>query len=278
MTAALKQTYSPMEIVISDQGSEDGTLDVIKELASKYDGHNRVTVLNCPETALRGMAGLNSHLNWLNDNVDADVFVCSSADDFSELGRTAKVVEGFEKTDADMVLTQQLFANAEFTVNAITAHPKETKMVGVQECIANLVGGSSSNAWKREFFNAAGPIPYLISPDFYLATLAAARNGLYFIAEPLHTYIKHNDPNNAGLEGKMRAANGNEHEQMRLKELACYQIGTGYLEIAKKMRDWGISDSSIVTVIDNMVAQCALWISVRNNLDMLKIQPMNIEI
>ena len=276
--SALKQTYSPLEIVISDQGSEDGTLDVIKNTVSKYDGSNKVSVLDCPLVKYKGMAGLNSHLNWINEKVDADVFICSSADDYSEPERTKRTVETYQERSVDMVLTQQYFANSELTVNAITAHPRESKPITTKECIEQLVGGSSSQSWTREFFEAAGPIPYLVSPDFYLSILASARKGLYFLAEPLHTYVKHNDPNNAGLEGKMRAVNGNDTERMKLTELACYQIGTGYLEISKKMQKWNVTEESLYTVIDHMVAQCALWINIRNNMDMLKVSPLNIEI
>jgi len=273
--AALNQTFSPMEIVISDQGSEDGTLQIIKDLVSKYEGPNKVSILECPLIRYKGMAGLNSHLNWLNDTVDADIFICSSADDYSHPDRTKRVVEGFENTQADMVLTQQYFADENHTVNAITFHPKESKWITTKECIENLVGGSSSQAWSREFFKKAGPIPYLVSPDFYLATLASARKGLYFIAEPLHTYVKHNNPDNTGLEGKMRAVNGNDVERMKLTELSCYQIGTGYLEISKKFQEWKVPEETLYTVVDHMVSQCSLWISVRNSMDMLKVQPLN---
>jgi len=278
LNAALKQTYSPLEVIVSDQGSEDGTLDVIKDLKSKYDGPHKLTVLECPLVKYKGMAGLNSHLNWISDTVEGDIFVCSSADDYSQPERTKRVVEEFQNTGSDMVLTQQYFADEFHHVNAITFHPTVSKSITVSECIENLVGGSSSQAWTGEFFKAAGPIPYLISPDFYLATLAAARKGLYFIAEPLHTYVKHNDPNNTGLEGKIRAVNGNEFERIKLTELSCYQIGSGYLEISKRLQKWNTPTENLYPVIDHMVSQCALWISVRNNMDMLKIQPINIEI
>ena len=277
MQSAFRQTY-PMEIIVSDQGSKDRTLEVAKQQAAGYTGRHKVTILECPETGHRGMAGLNSHLNWLHETIDHDVQISCSADDSSMPERTAKVIEAFEKTGADMVMTQQLFVNPDMTPRGITAHPNKSGFVSVADCIYQRVGGSSSCAWSRDFYKAAGPVPLLVGPDIYLPTLACARRGLYFIHEPLHAYIEHAKAANTGLEGRMRAAAGNEAELARLAELACFQIGAGYLAVIKKMKQWDAKEELFTPVMDQMMCQAVGWYEARMTLTLGKITPTNLEV
>jgi cellulose synthase/poly-beta-1,6-N-acetylglucosamine synthase-like glycosyltransferase len=271
--SALNQTL-PLEIIISDQGSEDNTLKVIKETVNGYSGPHKVTILECPETQYKGMAGLNAHFNWLHENIEADVFIISSADDFSHPERAEKTMREFETRDVDLVLTAQIFYDPVEDTTLITAHPRENGYVSLEDCTRRLAAGSSSFAWKQSFFRAVGPIPHITILDVYMGPLAAVRNGIYFLAEPLHTYVKHHDENNTGLEGQMRAANGDEFA--RLNELASYQVAASYLEVAKKLQQW--KKEEFATTVDHMMSQCTDWIEARTLLNMKRLTPMSLKV
>ena len=81
--SVLAQSYTPLELVFSDQGSEDDTLAIIKKTVNGYNGPNKVRVLQCPDTEPRGMRGLMAHINWLYETLDADFWITLSGDDVS---------------------------------------------------------------------------------------------------------------------------------------------------------------------------------------------------
>ena len=56
--SVLAQTYSPMTLVFSDQGSSDGTKEAIEKEVRSYNGPNEIVLLSCPETTNKGMPGL----------------------------------------------------------------------------------------------------------------------------------------------------------------------------------------------------------------------------
>lgn len=203
--AAFAQTYrneaAPLEIVLSDQGSTDGTRELLHRLAGEYRGPHEVRLLDCPDTTARGMAGLNAHLAWLHNELDAEIFVPSSADDDAHPERTAKLVAAFERTGADMVGAAMSFQNpGAAEPHARSAHAREG-WISVAECVQAKVGGSSAPAWRRDFWHRIAPFPGICGPDLWMPPLACVLGGFYYLNEPLYTYFHHADGSNTGLEG-----------------------------------------------------------------------------
>ena len=144
--SVLDQTY-PCEIIFSDQGSTDGSFEMI-QLISR---NTQAKVLRCPETDPVGMAGLNAHLHWIVQQTDADIILVCSADDWNHPQRAERVVEIFQKHNADYVGTGVDFVtdqDGEFKSVGITAYGTEG-FVPPKTIIDSLVGGSSSTAFKR---------------------------------------------------------------------------------------------------------------------------------
>jgi glycosyltransferase involved in cell wall biosynthesis len=76
--AALAQTYSPLEIIISDDCSSDQTYAIIKEKVLAYDGPHRV-VINRNEINL----GIGGHVSFLAGLSTGDYIVAVGGDDIS---------------------------------------------------------------------------------------------------------------------------------------------------------------------------------------------------
>lgn len=269
--SVLDQTY-PCEIIFSDQGSTDGSFDIIQRISQ---GKN-VRVLQCPETNPVGMAGLNAHLHWVVKQTDADIILVCSADDWNHPQRAEKVVEIFERHNPDYVGTGVDFLteeNGELKSVGITAYQTEG-FVPPKTVIDSLVGGSSSTAFKRDFYMKVGPIPGSVGADTYLPLMAAFCNGFYFLPEVLHCYFKWVDPENTGLEGVMASKTGDG--RLQVEELIHYQLASGYQAVAKKAVELNlkVADEDANAVMKSLVDQCFAWLETRHKLTKWRIPPL----
>src|SRR5690242_272820 len=86
--SAFAQTYEPLTIYLSDQGSTDGTTQILDEMAAEYKGPHEVVRLNAPCDVPFSMVGLTRHFNWVVFNTDADLILIQSGDDYSDPART----------------------------------------------------------------------------------------------------------------------------------------------------------------------------------------------
>lgn len=79
LNAAVNQTYSPMEIIVSDDGSTDRTFEIIRQFAKKYKGPNQIVInQNSPNL------GLREHYNKvLYELSHGDIVILADGDDVS---------------------------------------------------------------------------------------------------------------------------------------------------------------------------------------------------
>lgn len=86
---AFLQTYSPLEIVISDDCSTDGTFDIIKSEVAAYKGPHKIVVNRNAENM-----GISQHMSKVYIEVaSGEYIVAAHADDVSESDRTEKSYE-----------------------------------------------------------------------------------------------------------------------------------------------------------------------------------------
>ena len=277
--SALRQTLTPLEIVLSDQGSTDNTFSVMADMASKYDGPNKVSLMRCRDTEVKGMAGLNRHIHCIMQNVDADVYIFNSADDWSHAERSAKVLRAFEEFGPDYVGTAVQFCSSEKVAESVGRHRETDGFVTVKEIIEHKVGGSSSCAWSRGFYDRFGPIPGAVGPDTYLPPLAALGKGYYFLQELLHIYFRHKDPDNTGLGG-IRDAMTDELQKIRVSELELWQIAAGLQAVMSKTKELKIEvdDESGRALMERFLLLVNNWCEYRHLIGLQGIPPMALPI
>jgi glycosyltransferase involved in cell wall biosynthesis len=85
---ALSQSYSPLEIIISDDCSTDGTFDVISDIIAGYTGPHRI-IINRNEANV----GLAQNVNWIMARASGDIIVLAGGDDISLPTRTEVSVD-----------------------------------------------------------------------------------------------------------------------------------------------------------------------------------------
>jgi glycosyltransferase involved in cell wall biosynthesis len=84
---ALAQTYSPLEIILSDDCSPDRTFEIIQEMTASYAGPHKI-ILNRNEKNL----GIGQHFNRVMDIAKGDLIVMAAGDDISLPNRTEDLV------------------------------------------------------------------------------------------------------------------------------------------------------------------------------------------
>ena len=87
---AFAQTYSPLEIILSDDCSPDGTFAILQEMAAAYQGPHMVRAVQTPRNL-----GLIQHVLLRGREAQGEVVVVAAGDDISVPERVAKMVAAF---------------------------------------------------------------------------------------------------------------------------------------------------------------------------------------
>lgn len=89
---AFSQTYTPLEIILSDDCSLDRTFEIMQEMAAAYEGPHRVLLRRNAENCR-----LAGHINTVADEASGDIIVIAAGDDISHPKRTAIIAAEFQK-------------------------------------------------------------------------------------------------------------------------------------------------------------------------------------
>ena len=89
---AFSQTYSPLEIVLSDDCSSDRTFAIMREMAEGYQGTHRLRLRKGQENQ-----GVLGHVLTVSRQALGAILVVAAGDDVSLPSRTAKLVAAFSE-------------------------------------------------------------------------------------------------------------------------------------------------------------------------------------
>lgn len=84
------QTYSPLEIILSDDCSPDGTFAILEEMAAAYRGPHQVRAVRTPRNL-----GIIQHVLMRGREAQGEIVVMGAGDDVSKPNRVAVLVDAF---------------------------------------------------------------------------------------------------------------------------------------------------------------------------------------
>ena len=189
--AALAQSYSPLEILVSDDCSSDGTTDIIRTIAGNYSGPHKV-VLNFNESNL----GIGAHVNKVFQIASGQLLVFAAGDDVSAGNRTERMTAAWLKNGRK---PSTIYCEA----NAIDAAGKpcghfDTALSSIERLPENLISYSSRRkllllgacaAYTPQVYAAFGPLdPRLGVEDIPLTVRGSLLGGVECIDEKLVDY------------------------------------------------------------------------------------------
>ena len=274
-----QETADPLDIFLSDQGSTDGTREIMAREAQRYNGPHRVRVIDCPDTGPRGMHGLNAHYNWLHEAIPADFVAYTAADDLPEPKRMARTLEVLDEHAPDYIGTCQANYTAIGEYRGHTANPESSGPCDLVDIVERNLGGSMSSAWSKACFAKHGPLFTSACQDLIVPFWAGLGAGMYYIAEPLQLRIHREDRNNTGLEG-LRDTRQSELAVTQVMELLHYQFVANWAHMLNKVSEHYGEDTAnpdanrlVNFLIGRLLGNATEWANSRDVLTRAQVQP-----
>jgi len=191
VAGALAQTWTPLEVVLSDDCSDDRTFEIMQEMARAYRGPHKI-VLNRNERRL----GVGSHINRILELCTGDWIVTSAGDDVSAPHRTATLRALWEADGrrAGLVYSNLVEINEDGTEMFVTDFGKGVLRWDYRERLEGrqppLHGAAL--AYPRRLFDDFGPLwEGIVFEDNVLNWRAELSGGVLLCPEPLVRHRNH---------------------------------------------------------------------------------------
>ena len=197
LRAALAQTYSPLEIIVSDDFSNDGTIDVVNSIVEKYDGPH-VVLVNRNDRNL-GAGGNFAKAFSLSSG---ELLVGAAGDDVSVPDRCDRLVSAWlrhnKKPD---LISSDLFDVDGAEIKGVIKPDDLGRYRGVVDWVGRqpyIVG--AAHACTRRLFDFFGTIPRgVAAEDLIMVFRAISLGGAIHVNEPLVRYQR------GGVSAKRKA-------------------------------------------------------------------------
>ena len=210
IAGALAQTYSPLEIVVSDDASSDATFAAMEAALTGYGGPHRI-VLNRNERNL----GIGAHLSRAVALSHGDLLFVAAGDDVSLPQRCERVVEVWLASGKRLDLIASALEDIDER-GAVHARISPSDLAAYRDAadwIARppfVVG--AAQAWTRRLFDRFGPLPEgVVAEDLLMVFRAVVSGGAATLAEPLVRYRR------GGISGRRRAMSAGDVVERLLK-------------------------------------------------------------
>lgn len=158
--SAFAQDYSPLEIILSDDYSNDHTFEVMQEVAATYHGPHRL-IINRNARNL----GLCGHLNALIKKASGEMIVLAAGDDISFPHRVASLVSTYLSAGKPLLVhSKALEIDEDGILTGAEAPPLllRNRRLGIRNAaLADSIYLGASGAYSRVLFEKYGPIKYV---------------------------------------------------------------------------------------------------------------------
>jgi len=190
--SALAQDYRPLEILITDDASPDGTSSVIGRVLDEYAGPVPVRVIRNPTNI-----GLIATINRLMEEANGEIIVGAAGDDVSIPTRTTETVRLFvEDSDVHSVYANAIVIDSDGREQRLfyPDPPDATRHLLSHAAREGLAVLGASHAWRRRVFDIFGPLPTGGSfEDHGIAFRSAFLGSIRYLDRVLIRYRQHGE-------------------------------------------------------------------------------------
>jgi len=210
VAGALSQTYSPLEIILSDDASVDGTFDAMQAAVAGYSGPHHI-VLNRNAQNL----GIGAHLSHLLSLSKGEMLFVAAGDDVSLPQRCERVMEAWRASGdrLDLIAAALIDVDEAGHTGAVITPSDLATYRSAADWLARppfVIG--AAQAWTRRVFERFGPLPKgVVAEDLVMVLRAVMSGGAITLAEPLVRYRR------GGLSFRRRAQTAGDVVKALLK-------------------------------------------------------------
>jgi glycosyltransferase involved in cell wall biosynthesis len=264
LRSVLAQDYAPLEIIVLDDASSDGTYDLLKEEIAAYRGPHRV---GCG----RSTSSLRIEAyNRLVEQARGDFIVHAHGDDISMPGRVRTLVAAWQGSRASLVASNAVMLDGSGRSRGLLfdrgAQPACTLDVIVRQVRCPEMLGATFG-YGRELFERFGPLDRsrsVIRTDVILPFRAALLGGCAFVSEPLLLFRQHESVA-ARLTGRRRPESPADWERIRAESLGQLVYLHETLAAAHGLDD-GRREALRLRLLERIAKAAGRWAAVRNRL------------
>lgn len=208
LNSILNQTVRPDEIIISDDGSADGTVDLIRQIIDKYSNSGiSITLLtNNPNH------GIGPNFSWAVQHTTGDIIFSSGQDDIWAADKIEKVLDVYYRhPDAQVVATDlsmidatgkpyigntvHIYIDKSGLSNGEVVKLDRAKYLPIAETVTLIAGPVIS--FKRSLYDLVIPIPLNVSEDQWIEFIGLAEDSFYYLNEKTTYYRVHDSASNS---------------------------------------------------------------------------------
>ena len=185
--SVLQQTYSPLEIIISDDASGDDTFSIAQACVAEYSGPHKV-ILNRNGTN----QGISAHLSQLAERSHGELLFVAAGDDIALPNRCEAVVNAWlaHGRRPDLIATDLYDLDEAGNVHdriEVTDLATYRTIDDWAQRRPHVVG--ASHAWTRRLFETFGGMePGMYGEDQIMTFRAIVSGGAITVREPLIQY------------------------------------------------------------------------------------------
>ncbi len=207
VAGALAQTYSPLEILISDDASDGAapgaTWAAIQAALAGYHGPHRIVLNRNPANL-----GIGAHLSQLVAMSHGELLLVAAGDDVSLPQRAAQTVAAWlaHGRRPDLIASALIDIDAQGGAHGVLRPANLADWHSAADWAArppHVIG--AAQAWTRRLFDRFGPLPAgTVAEDLVMVFRAIVSGGAITLDEPLVQYRR------GGLSRRRRALHASE--------------------------------------------------------------------
>ena len=187
---AFSQTYSPLEIILSDDCSSDRTFEIMQEMAAAYSGPHEI-ITNKNEKNL----GIGGHINRVVQISSGEFIIGAAGDDISLPERTSEIYKAWIDSGKEAFSVNSVFETINEYGNIVAAPtirdlPKEQQLLHFSKTLIHYVHGCT-HAWHRKVFDVFGPLPNITCEDVAIPPRSMLLGRVVLIDKVLVKYRVH---------------------------------------------------------------------------------------
>lgn len=189
VSGALAQTYSPLQIIFSDDGSTDDSFLIIERLTGDYSGPHRLTLNRNLENL-----GIGGHVNSVMALATGEIIVGSAGDDICDPERVAATVEAFRRAGP---AAYSVWSSCRYIDEAGRPVQRRFPRPGGSHDDLAIVRNryrvlGATHAWRRDVFDLFGRLlPDVMFEDNAISFRSHLLGSIAFIDRPLVSYRAH---------------------------------------------------------------------------------------